>query len=112
MLFMKLIRTLIIAGFAFSIGYLFGIKEVRFFEIISSSMEPTLSVGDRIVTIKPSNIQRKDIVVIKDPEGGKDILTKRVIGLPGETIEIRNGYVYINGRRINEPYIKEKPIYN
>ena len=109
---MKLIRTLIIVGFAFSIGYLFGIKEVRFFEIISSSMEPTLSIGDRIVTIKPSNIQRKDIVVIKDPEGGKDILTKRVIGLPGETIEIRNGYVYINGRRIDEPYIKEKPTYN
>lgn len=109
---MKLIRTLIIVGFAFLIGYLFGIKEVRFFEIISSSMEPTLSVGDRIVAIKPSNVQRKDIVVIKDPEEGKDILTKRVIGLPGETIEIRNGYVYINGKRIDEPYIKEKPVYN
>jgi len=57
------------------------------------------------------NLKRKDIVVIKDPEGKGDILTKRIIGLPGEKIVVKKGNVYINNVKISEPYIKEKPLY-
>jgi len=39
---------------------LFGLKGVKFYEVISRSMEPTLSVGDRIIAIKPENLKRKD----------------------------------------------------
>ncbi len=92
-------------------GYIFGIKQVRFFKIVSSSMEPTLSIGDRIISVKVENLKRKDIVVLYSPKREEEILTKRVIGLPGENLKIENGYVYINGEKIEEPYIKEKPNY-
>ena len=108
---MKIIRSIIGFLIVFGIGYLFGLKGVKFYEVISRSMEPTLSVGDRIIAIKPEKLKRKDIVVIKDPEGKGDILTKRIIGLPGEKIAVKKGNVYINNAKISEPYIKEKPLY-
>lgn len=107
----RIIRNLVVLAIIFFIGYLFGIKQVRFFEIISSSMEPTLKIGDKILAIKPETLKRKDIVVLYSPSGEKEILTKRIIGLPGEKIEVKGGYVYINGEKLEENYIKEKPLY-
>ena len=107
----KLIRNLIFFGIVFLTGYLFGIKHIKFFKIVSSSMEPTLKVGDKIISVKPDKIKRKDIVVLISPVGEKEILTKRVIGLPNEKVKIEKGYVYINQEKIEEQYIKEKPNY-
>ncbi len=107
----RLIKNLILLGIVFLLGYLFGIKEIKFFRITSSSMEPTLNIDDKIISEKVKNIQRKDIVVLYAPEGKKEVLVKRVIGLPGEKIEVKNGYVYINGELMEEKYIKEKPTY-
>jgi signal peptidase I len=50
--------------------------------------------------------QRGDIVVMRDPRRPDQDLIKRVIGLPGETVEIRNGMVYVNGFLLEEPYIQ------
>ncbi len=108
---MKIIRSIIGLLIVFGIGYLFGLKGVKFYEVISRSMEPTLSAGDRVIAIKPEKLKRKDIVVINDPEGEKNVLIKRIIGLPGEKIMIKKGNVYINNVKISEPYIKEKPRY-
>jgi signal peptidase I len=107
----KIIKNLIGIGIVFLVGYLFGVKQIKFLEIISSSMEPTLSIGDRIISVRVENFKRQDIVTFYPPEGKKEILTKRIIGLPEERLKIENGYVYINGRKIEEPYIKEKPNY-
>ncbi|MFN4226973.1 MAG: signal peptidase I [Candidatus Ratteibacteria bacterium] len=107
----KIIKNLIFIGIVFFTGYIFGIKHIKFFKIVSSSMEPTLNIGDKIISIKPDRIERKDIVVLISPAGKREILIKRVIGLPNEKIKIENGYVYINGERIEENYIKEKPTY-
>jgi|YelNatPaOPRAMG01_1025707.scaffolds.fasta_scaffold34723_2 signal peptidase I len=107
----KIIKNLILLGIVFFIGYIFGIKHVKFLKVISSSMEPTLNVGDMVISVKVDEIKRKDIVALLSPERGKEILVKRVIGLPGEKIKIENGYVYINGEKLEEPYIKEKPEY-
>jgi len=107
----KIIKNLILLGIVFLIGYIFGVKQVKFLEVISSSMEPTLSIGDRIISIKVEDIKRKDIVILYPPKGKKEILTKRVVGLPGENLKIKDGFVYINGEKIEEPYIKEKPNY-
>jgi signal peptidase I len=84
------------------------------FYIPSESMEPTLKPGDRVLVNKLSydlhNIHRGDIVVFKRPpaEAGnpaiKDLI-KRVIGLPGETIEQIGGKVYINGQPLKESYL-------
>jgi signal peptidase I len=84
------------------------------FYIPSESMEPTLLKHDRVLVNKLSyhlhDVHRGDVVVFKAPPGvdpGIKDLVKRVIGLPGETIEGRNGRVFIDGQRITEKYLKE-----
>jgi len=103
----RLIQNLVFLAFIFAVGYLFGIKEVRFYVITSGSMEPTLSVGERIVSVKPEKLRRKDMVILKDPKGEGEMLTKRLIGLPGETMKMEDGKIFINGVELAEPYVKE-----
>jgi signal peptidase I len=75
------------------------------------SMEPNLHSDQRLVVEKLSyhfhGPQRFDIVVIKMPSQGDELLIKRVIGLPGDTVEIRDGHVYINGELLQEPFTNE-----
>jgi signal peptidase I len=81
--------------------------------IPSGSMEPTLKINDKVLVNKLSydfhSVHRGDVIVFKKPAddttpGIKDLI-KRVIGLPGETISSEHGYVYINGVRLNEPWL-------
>ncbi|MGH7976854.1 MAG: signal peptidase I [Limisphaerales bacterium] len=51
--------------------------------------------------------QRTDIVAVKDPQDG-GLIVKRIIGLPGESLFFNNGIVYLNGRRLNEPYLPSR----
>jgi signal peptidase I len=84
------------------------------FYIPSGSMEPTLKKGDRVLVNKLSydlhDVHRGDIIVFRLPkdkvgaDGIRDLI-KRVVGLPGEVIESRDGLVYINGKRLKEPYL-------
>lgn len=90
---------------------------VQNFEIPSSSMEKTLLIGDHVVvdreTLAPPskwfplvhyrNIQRGDIIVFFKPGEPDLYLVKRVIGIPGDHIHLRNGIVYLNGVAQNEP---------
>ena len=85
------------------------------FFIPSVSMDPTLKVGDRVLVNKLSydfhDVRRGDIVVFRSPPGEanatvKDLI-KRVIGLPGETVEARDGHVVIDGQALNEPYLRD-----
>ena len=80
------------------------------YRMYGSSMEPTFHAGDR-VTASPVNreLQRGDIVFYTVTN---ITLMHRVIGLPGETIEVKDGQVYINGIALAEPYIAEKPLYS
>lgn len=82
------------------------------FYIPSPSMVPTLQVQDRVLVNKLSyrlhDVRRGDVVVFERPPTDvgmiKDLI-KRVIALPGETVEGRDGGVYVNGRRLVEPYL-------
>lgn len=84
------------------------------FYIPSASMEPTLEKGDRVLVNKLSydlhDVNRGDVVVFELPQdsvgtdGIKDLI-KRVVGLPGDTIESRDGVVYVNDGRLAEPYL-------
>ncbi len=101
----------------------FGIRtavaEPRY--IPSGSMEPTLQINDRLMIDKISyrfkNPEREDIVVFDPPdvvakqENLHDPFIKRVIGLPGEQVEVKNKQVYINNQPLQENYIADKPNY-
>lgn len=90
---------------------------VQAFRIPSDSMVPTLQDGDRVLVNKLSydahDVNRGDVVVFHRPpnlvaaEGDPEDLIKRVIGLPGETVSARDGVVYIDDRRLTEPYLPE-----
>jgi signal peptidase I len=76
------------------------------------SMEPNLHTDQRLVVEKVTyhfhGPERFDVVVLKLPEQGEELLIKRVIGLPGETVEIQGGHVYINGELLDEPFLTEE----
>ena len=92
------------------------------FEIPSSSMEKTLLIGDHVlvdrVTLAPKtswapfipyrNVKRGDIIVFFKPGEPDLYLVKRVVGIPGDHIHLRNGIVYLNGAAQNEP-LADKP---
>ena len=84
----------------------------RFCRVKGRSMEPTLHTNEWLWTDKLGyeigSIKRGDIVVLKYHET-RDKYVKRVIGLPGDTIEVKNHSVYVNSARLDEPYIKEAP---
>ena len=69
-------------------------------KIPSASMEPTIMTGDRLIGNRLAYIndlpQRGDIVIFKYPDNEKEYFIKRVIGLPGETVTVKNGLVYID----------------
>lgn len=81
------------------------------------SMEPALSAGNYILANRQAYDrdlpQRGDLVVFIFPlsTNSDEMLIKRIIGLPGETIKIDQGQVLINGVPLSEPYISEQPIY-
>ncbi len=84
--------------------------------VSSSSMEPDLEVGQRLIVNKVNyyfeTVKRGDIIVFKPPLNPTATpYIKRVIGLPGDTVEIKQGKVFVNGQSLDEPYIKEKPLY-
>ena len=107
---------------------------VQAFYIPSESMEPTLQRGDRVLVCRIctrfSDIHRGDVIVFSDPHPGphqgrgaiggflhwlaegigvaqpeNPDFIKRVIGLPGDTVEIHAGVVFVNGERLDEPYL-------
>jgi signal peptidase I len=105
------IAALIILG---TMNYLFAgyVKHnfVEAFKFASRSMEPTLLVGDHLlVNRSPSarNPQRGDIVVFEYPEDPEKNFLKRVVAIGGDNVELRNGVLYVNGKVVNEPYIKQ-----
>lgn len=101
---------------AIAVAFLVKTFLVQAFFIPSSSMEPTLQVNDRVLVNKLSydfnDPGRGDLVVFEKPDNlvsETDDLIKRIVGLPGETLELIDGRVYIDGRGLNEPYVREIP---
>ena len=85
----------------------FGIwrNRLRRFEITEASMDPSLHDGDYVVATRLiSAPMRGDVVVFSHPRDPGFLMIKRVIGLPGEKLSIRDGQVAVNGRVLAEPW--------
>jgi signal peptidase I len=96
---------------------------VQAFKIPTGSMEPNLLVGDHLLVNKfvfgpggaermllpTRELRRTDVVVFKYPEDPERDFIKRVIGLPGETVELKHHQIFINGTKLDEPYAHYLP---
>jgi signal peptidase I len=111
------LKTLVTAGIL-AIGIRTFVAEARY--IPSESMLPTLEVQDRLIIEKISyhfkDPKRGDVVVFNPTEilqqqNYKDAFIKRVIGIPGDTVQVRGGHVYVNNKQLEEDYINQAPDY-
>lgn len=83
-------------------------------EVPTTSMANTIKAGDRLfgnrLAYLFSEPERGDIIIFKYPDNEEENYIKRIIGLPGETVEIVKGVVYVNGEELVEDYLKEEPL--
>jgi signal peptidase I len=113
-------RLRVVAGWALPVAaallLAFGLRAFAFqaFSIPSGSMEPTIGIGDRILVWKAfftwHDVHQGDIVVFTRPPrdhcpGPPDDLVKRVIALPGQSVYSAGNNIYVDGRRLREPYL-------
>lgn len=104
------LEWLLVIGVALLAALLIRTFVVQQFQVSGTSMLNTLHHKDRVLVNKLSyrlhDPRRGDVIVLKTIEGaGERDLIKRVIGLPGETIEYRDCQIFINGRLLEEPYL-------
>ncbi len=106
---MDILETIVFVGSLFIVIYLFIMQPNQ---VRGASMEPTFYTGDYIftskITYKFREPNRGDVVVFHSPKNTDIEFIKRIIGLPGDKIVIRNSEVYVNDTLIEEPYIAEK----
>ena len=103
------LEYVVLAVVAVAVALLIQQFLVKPYRIPSASMEDTLMIGDRVLVDRISwrfgDPQRGDIVVFHPPFDGP-VLIKRIIGMPGDEIGLRDGNVYINGKLLDEPYVR------
>ena len=98
---------------AILIAVLLNLFVVQPTKVRGESMEPTLHTDEYLlvekITYHLHQPQRGDVVVFRYPRDEAENFIKRVIAVPGETVEIQSGHVYINGQAITEPYLLQLP---
>ncbi len=103
-------KTLIIA---FILAQLIMVSVAQAFQVEQYSMEPTLLPRDRVLVDKFFYRLRQprhgDVIVLRYPLNTQRNYIKRIVGLPGDVLLIKDGKLYVNGRQTNEPYINGTP---
>lgn len=76
-----------------------------------NSMAPTIAAGTTVVIQKSGEYRRGDIVALESPPDRRVVFVRRIVGLPGETLEVKAGKVVINGTALDEQYVSEPGSY-
>lgn len=109
------IELIVIAAVALGLAYLITNFIAQPYEIPSGSMEETIDIGDRVfsekITYNFGDPKQGDIVTFTDMTNPSRVLIKRVIATGGQTIDLRDGVVYVDGKALSEPYTNGKPTY-
>lgn len=102
---------LVIAVIVFAVMSLLNIYVFNVSTVIGKSMQPTLYEGEKLIINKISlsfgSPGRGEIVVLHDPSTGpdrKEYLVKRIVGIPGDIVEVKDRQLYVNGKQLEEPY--------
>src|SRR5262245_11021915 len=89
-----------------SIALMFALMLLfRAYRIPTAAMEPTVHAGEHVLTRRASSAQRGDLIAFRYPLKPDTTFMKRVVALPGETVEIRDKQLFVNGRAVDEPYV-------
>ena len=96
-----IVAFIIVGGVYFFLG--------RPFTVSGASMYPTLHNADRMILSKVGDIHRFDVVILKAPDENVEYI-KRVIGMPGDTVEMKSGVLYINGKKVDQPFINTEAL--
>lgn len=106
---MDILETIVFVGSLFIVVYLFVMQPNQ---VKGASMDPTFNSGDYIftskVTYKLRDYQRGDVVVFRSPHNPDIEYIKRIIGVPGDQVMIKDSEVYVNGQVLKEDYIAAK----
>ena len=113
---MRIVRDIIVPILIAIIVTVIFHTMVASFKVYGSSMYPTILPGEYIMVSKISYLfgqpQRGEVIVFHSPRDPETDLIKRVIAVPGDTVEIKKGVVSIDGVALAEPYVSEKPRYD
>jgi len=103
----QVFKLVLLVTLSFASYLFFSRMVVTAVEVKGASMAPTLTAGDRFLLNRFAYLhrepQRGELVVLKDPETG-DLIVKRIVGLPCETVIMQNDSAFVNGHRLFEPY--------
>jgi signal peptidase I len=106
-----IIEYAVIALVAIVLALVIQAYVVKPYRIPSPSMNDTLLPGDRVLVNRLvyhfRDVRRGDIIVFHYPVDTRWVFIKRVVGLPGDTLQVKGGLLYVNGRQLSEPYIRK-----
>ena len=110
-----LLEWVVVFVIALAVFWVVRLFVVEPFTVPTGSMEPTIQIGDNVLGQKVSlrlgqEVHAGDIVVFRNPDATSDhdILVKRVIATGGQTVDLRDGHVYVDGKPLDEPYAAGK----
>jgi signal peptidase I len=91
--------------------FLVGVRFVlRSYRVPQGAMEPTIHAGEHVLTRRTTAVQRRDVITFRYPLEPNVMFVKRVVAMPGEIVEIRDKQLYINGAKIEEPYVQHDDV--
>ena len=106
--YIYLIVILVISGISMSMDMVFRDNIIKAYKIPSGSMQPTLEPGDHVLSnqlyYRYHNPTHGDVIIFKNPRDENMDFVKRIVGCSGDTIEIKDNQVFLNGKKSDEPY--------
>lgn len=103
----EIVSTIFTFIVVFALVWLLRVYVIEPFQVEGRSMDNTLQDGERLVMLKLAEVDRFDVVVVPPPNVPEKLYIKRVIGIPGDTIEFKDDKLILNGKPLDEPYLAE-----